>query len=345
MRLRRVLCCALALLALVWVTPASAQEGRVHRVSRGQTLGRIAKRYGVSIGALCEANDITPKHKIKAGEELRIPSTTSPKERPKQPLKEPKKPANKGPEKAKWHTVSKGQRLGGIARRYGVEIEALCAANDIAEDSPIRPGQKLIVPSRDDPDGALARRLRIAKEKEIDLGVPVRGKPKSDSWRKYARPARRRGHVTLVRGGLRFEGYVIDARGRVLPKAKQAFVELLATRSGKQLSIDPRLIQLVSKVSDTFGSRPIEVVSGYRVERAGPGSRHRKGRAIDFRISGVPNSALRDYLQTLDDVGVGYYPQSSFVHLDVREQWTYWVDHSGPGEPARYGGFWTRPAR
>jgi len=35
-------------------------------------------------------------------------------------------------------------------------------------------------------------------------------------------------------------------------------------------------------------------------------------------------------------VGVGYYPNSTFVHLDVRSLPTYWVDYSKPGEPPRY---------
>jgi hypothetical protein len=51
---------------------------------------------------------------------------------------------------------------------------------------------------------------------------------------------------------------------------------------------------------------------------------------------GVPNSALRDYLRTLRDVGVGYYPNSTFVHLDVRERSASWVDYAGPGESPRY---------
>ena len=44
---------------------------------------------------------------------------------------------------------------------------------------------------------------------------------------------------------------------------------------------------------------------------------------------------MRDYLRTLSDVGVGYYPNSSFVHLDVRDTNTYWVDYAGPGEAPR----------
>jgi hypothetical protein len=50
----------------------------------------------------------------------------------------------------------------------------------------------------------------------------------------------------------------------------------------------------------------------------------------------VPNEALRDFMRGFDDVGVGYYPNSSFVHLDVREVNTYWIDYSGPGEAPQY---------
>ena len=36
-------------------------------------------------------------------------------------------------------------------------------------------------------------------------------------------------------------------------------------------------------------------------------------------------------------VGVGYYPNSSFVHLDVRkDRSAFWIDYSGPGERAVY---------
>jgi len=44
---------------------------------------------------------------------------------------------------------------------------------------------------------------------------------------------------------------------------------------------------------------------------------------------------VRDYLRTLPGVGVGYYPNSSFLHLDVRGRSTHWVDYAGPGEAPR----------
>ena len=59
-----------------------------------------------------------------------------------------------------------------------------------------------------------------------------------------------------------------------------------------------------------------------------------KGLACDFRVVGVKNTELRDYLRhAFKHVGVGYYPNSSFVHLDVRQGASaFWIDYSGPGE-------------
>ena len=63
-----------------------------------------------------------------------------------------------------------------------------------------------------------------------------------------------------------------------------------------------------------------------------------KGLACDFRVDGVQAAELRDYLRkAFDKVGVGYYPNSTFVHLDVRkDRSAFWIDYSGPGERAVY---------
>ena len=56
---------------LLCVTSASAE--RTHVVGDGHTLGKIAKRYHVSIEAICNANDIKRNESIKAGQKLVIP--------------------------------------------------------------------------------------------------------------------------------------------------------------------------------------------------------------------------------------------------------------------------------
>jgi hypothetical protein len=61
--------------------------------------------------------------------------------------------------------------------------------------------------------------------------------------------------------------------------------------------------------------------------------------ACDFRLAGVANATLRDYLRkTFDHAGVGYYPNSVFVHLDDRKKGpsAFWIDYAGPGQAASY---------
>ena len=82
----------------------------------------------------------------------------------------------------------------------------------------------------------------------------------------------------------------------------------------------------------------IYIVSGYRPE-APRTSLHHRGRALDLFVHGVKNESLFRYCRTLRDVGCGYYPNSPFVHVDVRpfgSPAVYWVDVAGPGEPAQY---------
>lgn len=251
------------------------------------------------------------------------------------------------------HTVYAGQTLGMIAKRYNVSVEALCAANGIARRSPIKPGQKLLVPDKNAVGltaPALAKggpaRLPAASVAKTDLvevaKLPAerpRSKPEGRhaSWRKYARPARRAGYVVLKATGRSWQGYALVKGNRIAPAAHKGLKRALYSwRTGAETDIDPRLVRLLVKVSDTFGGRPLRIVSGYREHSYAKESKHRLGRACDLSVEGVPNEALRDYLLTLDQVGVGYYPNSSFVHVDVRSQNTQWVDRSSPGERPEY---------
>jgi hypothetical protein len=88
----------------------------------------------------------------------------------------------------------------------------------------------------------------------------------------------------------------------------------------------------------------IFVVSGYRP--TSQGSFHAMGRAIDFRFDGVENTDLVAFCKTLPDTGCGFYPNSSFIHLDVRDAGAghvSWIDASGPGEKPAYVAVWPPP--
>jgi uncharacterized protein YcbK (DUF882 family) len=111
---------------------------------------------------------------------------------------------------------------------------------------------------------------------------------------------------------------------------------LRCRRTEVQKQMDPQLLMLLSHVSDHFGGKPLEVVSGYRNQRKLT-SNHTKGTATDFRIHGVSAKKVREFATTLDGggVGIGIYPVSGFVHLDVRPPPSYrWTDFSPPGSNA-----------
>ena len=105
-------------------------------------------------------------------------------------------------------------------------------------------------------------------------------------------------------------------------------------RNDKERAVPERLLWYLYLVGQRFDAQ-IEVVSGYR-SRERKGSRHAHGKAVDFRIEGVDPKVLWDYCKRFDRVGLGYYPTSKFIHMDVRDASSYWIDDSGPGEQADY---------
>jgi uncharacterized protein YcbK (DUF882 family)/LysM repeat protein len=366
--MRRLLAALMiAFFALMAGPGATAPKVRTHRVARGNTIGKIAKRYRVTVDALCYANDITKRAKIKIGQKLLVPprddeggkktrkvhderradSKDKADKGKKGKRASKKKAASRASGAPKWHRVYKKQNLGSIARRYNTTVAAIVTANDIKKKERIHPGLMLIIPDRGDKDGTRARKIFDSRDGEPPaekLKTTKGAASKADaSWKKYRKTPKRRGYINIVgRKGRTFKGYLVNGKRHVVTKAKKEMKRVLATSDGKQHKIDLRLLRLLADVSDNFGGRPIKIVSGFRLGSTSATSRHRHGKAIDFIVVGVPNTALRDYVKTRANVGVGYYPNSSFIHMDVRKQWTYWIDYSGPGQRPRYGGFWVR---
>jgi len=109
----------------------------------------------------------------------------------------------------------------------------------------------------------------------------------------------------------------------------------------------PRLLWALQRIADAFPWRAMYVYSGYRpgalVAGTSHHSLHSAARAVDIQVHGVPNAKVFELCRSLDDVGCGFYPNSKFVHVDVRRPGTghaVWIDASGPGEPPRYVDAW-----
>jgi putative chitinase len=114
-------------------------------VARGDTLGAIARRYGTTVSALQRANSIRRASQIRIGQVLQVGIGGS-----WSPLVW-KRPAvvvasNDPQDGAREHIVRPGETLYQIARRYGLTIAALAAANDISSPNRIVVGTALAIP-------------------------------------------------------------------------------------------------------------------------------------------------------------------------------------------------------
>ncbi|HEY4117177.1 MAG TPA: DUF882 domain-containing protein [Byssovorax sp.] len=239
------------------------------------------------------------------------------------------------------HVVERGQTLTWIAKKYGVTVDEIRKANGLFSWQQLKPGQELDIP------GLAAKPEKASKlpRAAIEAKAHVTVKPGTQAAKgegDYARRAKQPGVVHLVRGDERYDAQLVGRRGKVNATAVSALGKILRFYpTGARTSMDPKLAGLIANVSDHFGGRTIHVVSGFRPyspRQYTPHSNHNVGKAMDFNIEGVPNAMLRDYCRTLPNAGVGFYPNSTFVHLDTRATKTFWIDYSRPGERPKYDG-------
>jgi len=123
---------------------------------------------------------------------------------------------------------------------------------------------------------------------------------------------------------------VFWADGKFVPDALTNLNVLLRDhRTGQVEEIDPDLFLLVHRIRQRLDTKePIHVISGYRspasnrkLRQTSNGvakhSLHMDGKAIDLRIPGRDLALLRKTALSMKTGGVGYYPDSDFVHVDT----------------------------
>lgn len=133
---RRALATVLVTLALLMAGPAHAQEpgdgaGLIHVVQRGESLYRIAQRYGVTVDDLTAANDIADPRRIYPGQELRIPNAGA---------------ADAGTGEALvTHVVQPGDTLLSLSYRYATTADRVAELNNLVNGTRLYVGQALTI--------------------------------------------------------------------------------------------------------------------------------------------------------------------------------------------------------
>lgn len=112
-------------------TPQPKSTPKYHTVTKGDTLGSIARKYGVTVKQLVSWNNLSNPDALKLGQKLKVGNTTS--------------KGGSSSSGAKTHTVVKGDTLSSIAAKYGVTVKKLMEWNNLSNPDALKLDQKLRV--------------------------------------------------------------------------------------------------------------------------------------------------------------------------------------------------------
>ncbi|ACF46376.1 Lytic transglycosylase catalytic [Prosthecochloris aestuarii DSM 271] len=115
--------------------PSSAPSIVYHKVRKGESLIRIAKRYKVSVSNLASWNNLGRRRTIYAGQKLKIYGRGSGS-------------TSSSSSVSQTHIVRRGETLGAIAKRYKVSVSNIASWNSLGRRRTIYPGQKLKIYGR-----------------------------------------------------------------------------------------------------------------------------------------------------------------------------------------------------
>ncbi len=124
---------AIAEYAGVPYTPPEGSGNNFYTVVKGDSLWSIARKFGVTVQALRDANNLT-SDTLTVGQLLRIPTSGG---------------TDNGTGGNVTYTVQRGDSLWSIASRYGISVNDLRQANNLTSDT-LSVGQVLIIPGVSD---------------------------------------------------------------------------------------------------------------------------------------------------------------------------------------------------
>jgi murein DD-endopeptidase MepM/ murein hydrolase activator NlpD len=112
---------------------------KTYTVEKGDTLYGIGRKLGVRPEELARTNGLKEPYRLQPGQKLKGPRS-----------------------EAKAYVIGDGDTLYAIARRFGVSAAAIAEANEMAIDTPIRAGARLILPDGFRDAGPIQTRVQVA---------------------------------------------------------------------------------------------------------------------------------------------------------------------------------------
>ncbi|MFW5998281.1 MAG: peptidoglycan DD-metalloendopeptidase family protein [Halanaerobiaceae bacterium] len=157
------------LVTTVTVGVLSASNTTIYQVKSGDYLQKIADSFNVSVKEIIKLNNIKNPDVIKVGQELKIPADET--------------------DEIKY-TISQGDTLSEIAKKYGVTKEEIISLNNIKDPNKIYPGENIIIPSesrKEDKNTKKAlSRNNTSTSSNTNYIWPVQGKLTSSyGWREH----------------------------------------------------------------------------------------------------------------------------------------------------------------
>jgi uncharacterized protein YcbK (DUF882 family) len=170
---------------------------------------------------------------------------------------------------------------------------------------------------------------RVRRRVLFGAGIAILGSVASPAIASIGRANVRRLSFDNLHTGERLKAdYWVD--GEYVPDALKTINHLLRDfRTGDIHAVEPKLLDVLSTLRGMLETEAdFQVISGYRSPKTNAmlheqsdgvaaTSLHMQGMAIDIRVGGRPLARLRDAALHLSAGGVGYYPKSDFVHVDV----------------------------
>ncbi|HMJ13721.1 MAG TPA: LysM peptidoglycan-binding domain-containing protein [Polyangiaceae bacterium] len=217
----RVVALSIAALLLCLLGPRNAAAETEHTVYDGQTIGRIAKRYSISIAELCEANNMTRRDKIKPGMKLIIPdpgssgtsAKTRPAEKDEEPASEPEREDKPKPEEEPAKPEPKRTVLPG-----GMHVLEIPGSGPAYYFEPSGPGRQSLRP--------------------VLVYLHGRGGHPAEDCRRWAPVARRLGWIVCPSGpGAQGDGRGWNNTWMIAHRAARGAVLALRERYGRRVQL------------------------------------------------------------------------------------------------------------